>query len=40
MCPRVQVYQACFSDAAKNKVYSAIDKDQQYGEKEFEVASL
>jgi len=35
------VYKACFSDEAKNKVYSAIDKDQQYGDKtDYEVASL
>lgn len=34
------VYKACFSDAAKNKVYSAVDTEQMYGEKEFEPATL
>lgn len=31
---------ACFSDAAKNKVLSVVDKDQLYGEPEYEVFEL
>jgi len=34
------VYKACFSDAARNKVYSAVDKEQLYQAKEFEVSAL
>jgi len=34
------VYKACFSAAAKNKVYSAVDKAQLYQPKDFEISEL